>query len=80
MHEISVKKKGLVQLVEKYGLKHKKVLTHSQELDVLINKWMEKQQTQSLSIEYIVYHDSHTHKSESKKGYLHSLPAMEETN
>lgn len=76
MHEISVKKKGLIQLVEIYGLSHKKVLTHSQELDVLINKWMEKQQTQSLSIEYVVYHDSHTHQNE----YLHSLPAMEETN
>lgn len=76
MHEISVKKNGLIQLVEKYGIAHKKVITHSQELDVLINKWMEKQQTQSLSIEYIVYHDSHTHKNE----YLHSLPAMEETN
>ncbi|MGX5576472.1 aspartyl-phosphate phosphatase Spo0E family protein [Bacillus toyonensis] len=67
MHKIAEKKRGLIKLAEKYGISHKKVITHSQELDVLINKWMEAQQTRGLSIEYIIYHDSNTYKNQSKK-------------
>ncbi|EJS45679.1 aspartyl-phosphate phosphatase Spo0E family protein [Bacillus cereus] len=39
---IEDKKKELVQLAIKYGIKHKKVLTLSQELDCLIFKFMKK--------------------------------------
>ncbi|PEA02018.1 aspartyl-phosphate phosphatase Spo0E family protein [Bacillus cereus] len=63
MYGISEKKSRLIKLVGKYGISHQKVITHSQELDLLINKWMEEQQKQRLSIEYIDYHDSHIHKS-----------------
>ncbi|PFV33569.1 aspartyl-phosphate phosphatase Spo0E family protein [Bacillus cereus] len=62
MYRISEKKRGLIKLVEQYGISHKKVILHSQELDLLINQWMEEQQKQKLSIEYVNYHYSLTHK------------------
>ncbi|SFK12541.1 MULTISPECIES: aspartyl-phosphate phosphatase Spo0E family protein [unclassified Bacillus (in: firmicutes)] len=40
---IENKKNELVQLVIKYGINHKKVLTLSQELDCLIFKFMKRQ-------------------------------------
>ncbi|WP_029439041.1 MULTISPECIES: aspartyl-phosphate phosphatase Spo0E family protein [Bacillus cereus group] len=53
IQEITKKKRELIQLVERYGITHKAVVTYSQELDILLNQWMKKQQIQNKSTESI---------------------------